>query len=290
MKLLNFIGVAGEYRLGVKTARGVVDVKRAAEGEVGVPQSLASVIDGAPTAVQALRAFVDGWPGPGFLPEASLTLGPCVAAPEKIFCVGLNYGRHAEETGAALPEVPVLFSKFNSALTGAGSEVPLPKTAFKYDYEVELGFVIGREARDVPAERALDYVLGYCTVNDLTARDLQKRTSQWLLGKSLEKFMPIGPYLVTADEVADPQDLGLRSWVNGDLRQDSNTSDMIFGVAEIIAYISQYLTLRPGDVITTGTPEGVLLGMSDPDWLEAGDEVTVEVEGLGRNSVRLVAA
>jgi 2-keto-4-pentenoate hydratase/2-oxohepta-3-ene-1,7-dioic acid hydratase in catechol pathway len=163
-----------------------------------------------------------------------------------------------------------------------GEPIPLPDNAVQYDYEVELAAVIGRRARYVSEGQALDYVLGYCTANDLSARDLQTRTSQWLLGKTLDKFMPLGPYLVTADQVPDPQNLALRTWVNGELRQNSNTSDMVFSVAQLVSYVSQYLTLEPGDVILTGTPEGVVLGMKEKVWLKAGDEVTVEVEGLGR--------
>jgi 2-keto-4-pentenoate hydratase/2-oxohepta-3-ene-1,7-dioic acid hydratase in catechol pathway len=176
-----------------------------------------------------------------------------------------------------------LFSKFNNTLAAARQPVKLPEVATQYDYEVELGVVIGKRAAMVTEETALDYVLGYCTANDLSARDLQMRTSQWLLGKSLDGFCPVGPYLVTRDEVADPQKLELHTWVNGQERQNSNTADMIFSVAEVISYTSRYMTLDPGDLIITGTPEGVILGMPQPrTWLKAGDEVAVEVQGLGR--------
>ena len=188
----------------------------------------------------------------------------------------------------AVPETPVLFSKFNNALAGTREPIPLPGNALQYDYEVELGVVIGQEARYVSVEHALKYVFGYFTVNDLSVRDLQFRTSQWLLGKTLDKFFPTAPYLVTADEVSDPQNLGLYCWVNGELRQNSNTSDMIFSGAESISYISQYMTLKPGDVISTGTPEGVVMGMQEKIWLRPGDEVTVEVEGLGKCTNRMV--
>jgi 2-keto-4-pentenoate hydratase/2-oxohepta-3-ene-1,7-dioic acid hydratase in catechol pathway len=155
--------------------------------------------------------------------------------------------------------------------------------ARQYDYEVELGVVIGRRAAYVERDQALEYVLGYCTANDLSARDLQMRTSQWLLGKTLDGFCPVGPYIVTRDDVPDPQQLELKTWVNGELRQNSSTADMIFSVAEIVSYASQYMTLEPGDLIITGTPEGVILGMPEPrTWLKSGDEVTVEVQGLGR--------
>jgi 2-keto-4-pentenoate hydratase/2-oxohepta-3-ene-1,7-dioic acid hydratase in catechol pathway len=222
--------------------------------------------------------------------EADLELAPCVHRPGKIVAVGLNYRRHAQETGAAIPETPILFSKFNNTLAANCQPVSLPKVATQYDYEVELGVVIGRPTADVSVQDALDYVLGYCTANDLSARDLQMRTSQWLLGKTLDGFCPVGPYLVTRDEVPDPQALALRTWVNGELRQDSSTADMIFSVAEIVSYASRYMTLDPGDLIITGTPEGVILGMPEPrTWLKAGDEVVVEVQGLGRLVTPLVA-
>jgi 2-keto-4-pentenoate hydratase/2-oxohepta-3-ene-1,7-dioic acid hydratase in catechol pathway len=239
-----------------------------------------------------LQAIVDevvADPEPGEIVSLKgLTIGPCVTNPEKIICVGLNYRRHAVESGLGIPTEPVLFSKFNNALAAHGEDVPLPTNANEYDYEVELGLVIGRTARYVSEEDALDYVCGYCTVDDLSVRDLQMRTSQWLLGKTGDKLMPVGPCLVTADEIADPQNLWLRSWVNGEPRQDSNTSDMIFSVAETISYISQYMTLKPGDLISTGTPEGVILGMEEKNWLKPGDEVCVEVEGLGRLTNKMV--
>ena len=162
--------------------------------------------------------------------------------------------------------------------------------AVQYDYEAELGVVIGKQGKNIRQQEALSYVLGYCNVDDLSARDLQFRTSQWLLGKTLDKFLPIGPYLVTAEDVGDPQALDVHCWVNGDLRQNSNTADMIFSVAECISYISQYMTLNPGDVISTGTPEGVVMGMTEKNWLKPGDEVVVEIEGLGKCINRMVEA
>jgi 2-keto-4-pentenoate hydratase/2-oxohepta-3-ene-1,7-dioic acid hydratase in catechol pathway len=176
-----------------------------------------------------------------------------------------------------------LFNKFDNTLTGHKSEIPVPKVTNMLDYEVELGIVIGQKAKNVKEEEALDYVFGYCAVNDLSARDLQMRTHQWLLGKSCDKFSPIGPYLVTSDEVGNPNDLALKTYVNGELRQDSNTSDMIFSCAEIVSYISRHMTLEPGDIILTGTPEGVVLGYPEEKqvYIKPGDEVTVEIEKLG---------
>lgn len=222
------------------------------------------------------------------LPLNEARLCAPILAPEKIVCVGLNYRRHAAESGMAVPTSPVLFSKFNNTLAGAGDAIPLPPVAAQYDYEVELAVVIGRHTANVSEAEALNYVFGYCTANDLSARDLQMRTSQWLLGKTLDKFLPLGPALVTSDEVGDPQALAVRCWVNGDLRQNSNTADMVFPVAHLVSYISQHMTLQPGDIILTGTPEGVVLGRAQKDWLVPGDEVVVEVEKLGKLANRMV--
>lgn len=189
----------------------------------------------------------------------------------------------------ALPAAPVLFSKFNSSLAAGGEPVPLPEAAREYDYEAELALVIGRRARSVSERDAPDHVWGYCNANDLSARDLQFVSSQWLLGKALDKFLPLGPYLCSSGEVPDLDSRFIRCWVNGELRQDSTLADMIFGVPEIVSYVSRYMTLEPGDVISTGTPPGVIQGMARKRWLKPGDEVVVEVEGLGRLTTPLVA-
>ena len=286
MKLLQFQGGDG-LTLGVKTDSGVVDVAAAADAlGIDAPTSLIEVIEVGQPAINALQGVVDKvaaseasaqWT----LDEMGLQYGPAVGDPGKIICVGLNYRRHAAETGMAVPETPVLFSKFHNTIASYGDSVSLPPVASQYDYEVELGVVIGKSARNVSEEDALDYVLGYVTSNDISVRDLQSRTSQWLLGKTLDNFLPVGPYLVTSEEVGDPQHLGIKTWVNGEIRQDSNTGDMIFTVAQIVSYISRYFTLEPGDLIVTGTPEGVAMGREDKPWLKPGDEVVVEVERLG---------
>ena len=189
-----------------------------------------------------------------------------------------------------IPNSPVVFSKFSNSLAAHNQEVVVPAVTEKLDYEVELVVVIGKTVVNVDPEQALSYVFGYCTGNDLSARDLQMRTSQWLLGKSLDGFAPLGPYLVTADEVADPNQLKLECRVNGQIRQSSNTRDMIFDCAELISYLSKHMTLNPGDVIYTGTPEGVILGYpaERQQWLKPGDEVVVEVEGLGQLRTPLI--
>ncbi len=188
-----------------------------------------------------------------------------------------------------VPEQPIYFAKYANSLAGSGEDVAIPSATRKTDYEIELVVVIGRPARNVPTEQALDHVFGYATGNDLSARDLQMRSSQWMYGKAIDGFAPLGPYVVTTDEVPDPQILDLRCWVNGELRQSSNTKDMVFGVAELVSDLSQIMTLEPGDVIYTGTPEGVILGMAEQVWLQAGDEVVCEIENLGRLVTRLVA-
>ncbi len=294
MRLLTYHTPDG-LALGIKVNDGVLDVQFAANAlglsevantpEAFFTQGLAALPDLKNLVNRAMESDeTEAWT----FDEASLTLGPSVYNPEKIMCIGLNYRQHAAESGSDVPEVPVLFSKFNNALNAHGAPITVPATAGNYDYEVELAVVVGRTARYVKEDDALDYVLGYCNANDVSARDLQKRTSQWLLGKTLNGFCPIGPYLVTPDEVPDPQTLDVKSWLNGEPRQNSNTSDMVFTVAEIISYFSQYFPLKPGDVILTGTPEGVILGMDPKVWMKPGDEVTVEVEGLGRLTNRLI--
>ena len=272
MRLLTFHR-DGELHSGLLTSDGVAEL---AAGDFNALLTLTPV---------EIERLATGTP----VAEAQLRLGPCAPAPGKIVCIGLNYRRHAEETGAQVPDAPILFSKFSNSLAACGEEIPLPDVAELYDYEAELGVVIGRPARNVGEAHALDYVWGYCNCNDVSARDLQFRSSQWLLGKSLDRFLPLGPHLVSADEVGDPQGLRVQCSVNGSLRQDSSTADMVFGVAELVSYISKHWTLEAGDVIATGTPEGVAQGRPEKPWLRPGDEVVVEVGDLGRLTNRLVS-
>lgn len=239
--------------------------------------------------LDAMRALLDN--PSQTIPESSLKLAPVVPNPSKIICVGLNYSKHAAESGMAEPSSPVLFSKFNNAIAAHNEGVPFSSEYKQVDYEAELVVVIGKEAKNVSEADALDYVLGYCNGDDLSERALQLGMpgGQWLLGKTPDKFMPIGPYLVTADEAGDPQDMSIKGWFNGELRQDSHTSDMIFTVAESIAFASRFMTLYPGDIISTGTPEGVILGMAEKQWMQVGDEYTIEIGNLGRLTNKLVA-
>ncbi|HET7090027.1 MAG TPA: fumarylacetoacetate hydrolase family protein, partial [Anaerolineae bacterium] len=213
-------------------------------------------------------------------------LGPPIVDPEKIICLGLNYRDHAKEAGLPIPPVPILFAKYRNALTGPTSPIILPGVSEESDYEAELAVVIGRRCKGVAAAEALSVVAGYMAFNDVSARDVQLRTSQWLAGKSLDTFGPCGPALVI-DEIRDPQALSVSTRVNGETLQQGNTRDMIFSVAESVAFISQLMTLQPGDIIATGTPAGVGYKREPPIFLHHGDIVEVEIEGIGmlRNPV-----
>jgi len=209
--------------------------------------------------------------------------------PQKIVCVGLNYRDHAEEQGVELPERPLLFAKWPNTLIAAGEAIRIPSISKNVDYEAELGVVIGRRASQVSVDDALDVVRGYVVANDVSGRDLQFSDGQWVRGKSLDTFLPVGE-LVPASEVPDPQSLPIRAILNGQTMQDSNTSNQIFGVAEVIAFVSQAITLEPGDLIITGTPAGVGAFRTPPVWLQPGDEITIEIDGLGRLANPVVAA
>jgi 2-keto-4-pentenoate hydratase/2-oxohepta-3-ene-1,7-dioic acid hydratase in catechol pathway len=201
--------------------------------------------------------------------------------PANVFCVGLNYREHARESDLPLPQQPVLFAKWTSSVTGPGDPIVLPSTTREVDYEAELAVVIGERCRKVHSEEALNYVAGYTCMNDVSARDFQRNDGQWVRAKSQDTFGPIGPYLVTSDEIVDPQNLRIRCSINGRILQDSNTADMVFGVRDLIAYISQGTTLNPGDLITTGTPQGVGVARKPQIFLKNGDDVVVEIDGIG---------
>jgi 2,4-didehydro-3-deoxy-L-rhamnonate hydrolase len=200
--------------------------------------------------------------------------------PQKIVCVGLNYRDHAEEQGVELPERPLLFAKWPNTLIASGEPIRIPPISQNVDYEAELGVVIGRRASRVSTDDALDFVRGYVVANDVSGRDLQFSDGQWVRGKSLDTFLPVGE-LVPASEVPDPQALPIRAILNGETMQDSNTSNQIFGVAEVVAFVSQGITLEPGDLIITGTPAGVGAFRKPPVWLKPGDEITIEIDGVG---------
>ncbi|MCR9151763.1 MAG: fumarylacetoacetate hydrolase family protein [Rhodobacteraceae bacterium] len=280
MKLLRY-GPAGAEKTGMLDADGTV---RDLSGHVPVLAGAAVSIE----ALDRLRAL-----DPATLPAvpAPGRIGACLASVPNFFCIGLNYAKHAAETGAEPPKEPIIFSKATSALSGPFDPVVIPRGSEKTDWEVELGVVIGRETSYVSEADALDHVAGYCTINDMSERAFQiERGGQWIKGKSAPTFGPIGPWFVSADEVPDPQALRLSLDLNGETVQDSDTSDMIFSVREIVSYMSQFMKLMPGDIIATGTPSGVGMGMKPQRFLRPGDVMTVRIEGLGEQRQEAVAA
>jgi len=212
----------------------------------------------------------------------TVELGPPVPDPDKILCIGLNYRDHAEESNLQIPTTPVVFAKYRNSLIGPSQPIELPADSHQIDYEVELAVVIGRKCRSVPESEALGYVAGYTVFNDVSARDLQFANSQWTMGKALDSFAPMGPGLIPASAVPNPQKLELKTWVNGELLQSGSTANMIFSVAEIIEFLSRYMTLVPGDIIATGTPAGVGFTRKPPRFINNGDVVEAEITGLGR--------
>lgn len=284
MKIFNFYA-GNEIHLGAAANGKAVDVTAIGNG---CPGCIVHLMKGGAAALEAIAQHMAAAPA---LEMEAIRFAPAVPAPEKILCVGLNYADHAAEAHLELPETPTLFSKFNNALNAHKCPIRLPKGARMYDYEAELVILIGREACCVSKEEAADYIFGYTTGNDFSARELQGRTTQWLLGKTPDTFAPCGPYIVPAGEL-DTSSLSVQSYVNGELRQDGNTKNLIFDCASIVSYASQYMTLRPGDLIFTGTPQGVILGYPKPEriWLKAGDEVKIKIEGIGELVNTLVDA
>ncbi|MEM9764899.1 MAG: fumarylacetoacetate hydrolase family protein [Pseudomonadota bacterium] len=278
MKLLRF-GPQGAEKPGMLDAAGNIrDLSAHVSDFAGETVSNA--------AIDRLRGI-----DPESLPlvDGAARIGSCVASTPTFHCVGLNYVRHAEETGMDAPTEPILFNKAATALSGPFDPVIRPKDSQKLDYEVELGIVIGDVVEHVSEAEALSKVAGYCVINDVSEREFQaERLGQWVKGKSAPSFGPTGPWLVTADEVPDPQKLGCWLKVNGETRQNSNTDDMIFSVAHIVSYMSRFMRLVPGDLIATGTPEGVAMGMKPQKWLVPGDEVTVGIDGLGEQRQSVV--
>ena len=260
--------------------------------ERGTIRDLGGIIDEldgaalAPAALERLRAL-----DPETLPpvDGNPRIGPCVGRVPKLVCIGLNYRDHAEEAGMAIPGEPVLFMKATSAISGPHDDVMLPRGSMKTDWEAELGVVIGTRARYVEVDDALDYVAGYCVGNDLSERAFQlEGTGQWVKGKSADTFAPLGPWLVTRDEIADPQSLDVWLELNGERQQDGNTRTMIFPVAELVSFVSRHMTLEAGDVMLTGTPPGVGLGHKPPRFLAPGDHMRLGVAGLGEQHQRVV--
>lgn len=271
MKLLRY-GPKGQEKPGIVDAKGVVrDLSGLVydiAGDALTDQGLAGIAEADLSSLPAVE--VDRY-------------GPCVGGVGKFICIGLNYSDHAEESGLEVPPEPVIFAKATSAICGPNDTVEIPHGSKATDWEVELGVVIGKEAKYIDEADALDHVAGYCVINDISERDFQnKRAGQWTKGKSADTFGPIGPWLVTRDEVPDPQNLSMYLDVNGKRRQDGSTNTMVFGVAHLVSYLSQFMSLQPGDIISTGTPPGVGMGIKpEPVYLKVGDKMELGIEGLG---------
>jgi 2-keto-4-pentenoate hydratase/2-oxohepta-3-ene-1,7-dioic acid hydratase in catechol pathway len=280
MKLLRY-GNKGQEKPGVLDSQGKI------RSLVGVVQDVSSHTLATGLLEQLQNVDIESLP----VVEGSPRIGACVAGVGKFVCIGLNYKDHADETGAAYPKEPVLFMKATSSIIGPNDDVVIPRGSQKSDWEVELGVVIGKAAKYVSEKEALDYVAGYCVVNDLSEREYQmERGGQWDKGKGCDTFGPIGPYLVTKDEIPDVQNLRLWLELDGKRYQDGNTKNMIFGVAHIVSYLSNFFTLHPGDIISTGTPAGVGLGLKPtPIYLKAGQTMRLGIEGLGEQTQKTVA-
>ncbi len=297
MTLLSIANADGTETLGVKTGDSVIDVRKASQ-LLGLPAALTLdrlLQEGSASQLTALVNAVKNAPQAqgAIVPEASVSYGRLFINPGKIICIGLNYKRHAAEVHMAEPRQPILFNKYNNSLAPANCTITLPpkEISYKFDYETELLIVMGKQARNVSEAEAPDTIAGYCTSNDFSARDLQLETPsvQWMIGKTLDNFAPVGPYFVTSDLVGDPHKLKLQTFVNGEVRQDWSTDDFIFNCYQVVSFISRYWTLEPGDIIFTGTPQGVILGMPKDKqvWLKAGDEIESRIEKLGSLKFKL---
>ncbi|MCS7044316.1 MAG: fumarylacetoacetate hydrolase family protein [Bryobacteraceae bacterium] len=280
MKLATFLLPGGPALPGLVRDGRIYSLQPAGFG------SVLEIIASAPASLDRIRRFLETVPDPG-LPLDSVTLLAPLPRPPKILCAGLNYRDHAAEAKMEIPQVPTIFSKFHNTIIGPGATIFLPKNSKKPDYEAEFAFVIGTGGRHIPASEWRSHVFGYMCFNDVSARDFQLATSQWLMGKTFDGFAPTGPWITTADEIADPHALDIGLFLNGERMQASNTREMIFKIPELIEFISSVLTLEPGDIVATGTPAGVGFSKKPPRWLRPGDEVVVRIEGLGelRNPV-----
>jgi 2-keto-4-pentenoate hydratase/2-oxohepta-3-ene-1,7-dioic acid hydratase in catechol pathway len=267
MRLVTFEGP------GIPLQAGIVS----GENVVGLGKDMLSLIT-AGTPPSAM--------GPAY-PLSTVTLLAPIPRPPKLICVGLNYRDHAREAGLEIPTIPTIFNKFTNVVIGPGEPIILPRASTRPDYEAEFAFVMGPGGRHIPASRAMDYVFGYTILNDVSARDYQFGTSQWLMGKTFDTFAPMGPWIVTRDEIADPHNLDLSLEIGGEVLQSSNTRELVFGIPALVEFISSVVTLEPGDVVATGTPAGVGFARKPPRYLQAGDEVVIRIDGIGelRNPV-----
>jgi len=278
MRLLTFEH-QGQRRIGARSGDTIVDLNQA---DPTLPTDMRSLLGAGPAALNAARAALEK--GAPAFDAGQVDVAAPIANPEKVICIGLNYADHAAESNMPIPSEPIVFSKFASAIIGPGDPINLPPVSQKVDYEAELVAVIGTPGRNISEADALNHVVGYTVGHDVSARDyqLEKPGGQWLLGKAFDTFAPLGPDIVTPDEISDPHNLGIRSFLNGQTVQESRTDQLIFKVDRLVAYLSRVLTLRPGDLIFTGTPSGVGMGRDPQVWLKPGDTVVCEIDELGR--------
>ena len=277
------------YREGNSVKPGILDK----EGKIRDVSSIVDDWDNTTVTVEKLHSVQSADLSSLSVVDNNVSIAPCVCKQSigKFICIGLNYSDHAEETGMEVPPEPIMFMKATSAVIGPNDDVIIPKNSFKSDWEVELGVIIGKEAKYISEDQSQDHIAGYCVVNDLSERAFQiERSGQWVKGKSCDTFGPIGPYLVTKDEVADPQNLKMWLDVNGKRMQDGSTSTMVYGVNFLVSYLSQFMSLQPGDIISTGTPPGVGMGMKPQVFLKPGDVMCLGIEGLGEQKQTTVAA
>lgn len=286
MRLLTF-ALNGTSRFGVELPAGILDVHAA---DPALPASLVDYLIDADRLRPALESAVAAAPAAHLHPRSAIQLLPPIAAPQKIVCIGLNYRDHAAEVNLPLPEYITAFAKYANALIGDGASIEIPRESDKVDYEVELAFVIGKRGRHIPVDRAYEHIAGYTIVNDVSVRDYQMRTSQWMLGKVFDTHAPCGPVIVTTDEIPDPQALTIRCSIDGDIMQDSNTANLVFTVPMLVAELSSIMTLEPGDIVATGTPAGVGASRTPKRWMRAGERVRVEIEKIGALENPVVSA
>ncbi len=287
MRLVTFVHNGAE-RLGALVARQnqefVVDLNAA---DPNIPGDMIAFLKAGHAASRQAQHVIDR--AESGLALSALKLKAPVPRPGKIICIGLNYSDHAREANLPIPEYPVVFSKYNNTVIGPGDAIVLPRASQEVDYEAELGFVIGRRGHHIPEHEALSYVAGYLAVNDVSARDFQRRTSQWTIGKVFDTFAPMGPALVTADEVPDPHQLAIRLTLDGEVMQDSSTSNLIFNIPQLVASLSEVMTLEAGDVVSTGTPPGVGMARKPPRYMRAGEVVSIHIERVGTLTNPVVA-
>ena len=278
MRLVTFTH-QGQRRLGARSGDSIIDLSAA---DPSIPSAMKEFLEAGDSAVSRAQAVINS--GTHAISATDVTIHAPIDNPEKIICIGLNYADHAAESGMPIPDEPIVFSKYASSIVGPDENIVAPSASSQVDYEVELVVVIGKRGRNISEDDALDHVAGYMVGHDVSARDyqLEKPGAQWMMGKTFDTFAPIGPDLVTTDDVPDPHNLGIRCILNGETVQDSNTSQLIFGVPKLVAYLAHVFTLTPGDLIFTGTPPGVGMGREPQLWLKQGDQVICEIDGLGR--------